>query len=25
MLREVNRVMDEPAASELQFTEFVLS
>jgi hypothetical protein len=25
MLREVNRVMDEPAASELRFTEFVLS
>ncbi|MGH7893443.1 MAG: flagellar basal body-associated FliL family protein [Candidatus Binatia bacterium] len=25
MVREVNRVMDEPAASELQFTEFVLS
>lgn len=25
MLREVNRVMAEPAARELQFTEFVLS
>jgi flagellar basal body-associated protein FliL len=25
MVREVNRVLDEPVADELEFTEFVLS